>query len=198
MIDIFRIDTGDLVGSFATCGSPGQLDYHPLREEVWVHCSAFSNTTASHMDVFSAVSPAASIPATISLHDNTALRSNGKLTVAAELGDVAYSTVNGQPYLYKIDMAQRSVMEQYDMGGAEPNPSKSLQSHCNLQANLPPFLYANYRLVPQTKKSSLAYMTWPTPPRMVIYLLGRKFAALVAPMKVIPWNVVDTEPQTSP
>jgi len=114
-IDVFRIDTGDLVGSFATCGDPRELDYHPLREEVWVHCSSFNNETESqsHMDVFSAVSPTATIPVTIKMHDNTLLRSDGKLKVAAELGEYAYGTVPGQSYLYKINMAQRSVEEKY-------------------------------------------------------------------------------------
>lgn len=120
MIDVFRIDTGDLVGSFATCGSPGRLDYHPLREEVWVHCNAFSDTSESHMDVFSAVSPSATIPSTIALHDNTSMRSYGRLVVDSELGDTAYSTVYGQPYLYRINMAERRVTEKYDMGGDNP------------------------------------------------------------------------------
>lgn len=120
MVDVFRIDTGDLVGSFATCGSPNRLDYHPLREEVWVHCSGFSDTSESHLDVFSAASPSASIPATIALHDNTAMRSYGRLVVDSELGDYAYSTVYGHPYLYKINMAERKVTEQYDMAGDNP------------------------------------------------------------------------------
>merc|ERR1719410_349513 len=118
MIDVFRIDTGDLVGSFATCGSPNRMDYHPLREEVWVHCSEFSDTTESHLDVFSAVNPAASVPATIALHDNTALRSFGRLVVDSELGDSAFSTVYGHKNLYKINMAERRVTEEYDVAPA--------------------------------------------------------------------------------
>ena len=121
LIDVFRIDTGDLVGSFGTCGSPRDLDFHPLREEVWVHCSEFSNISQSHMDVFSSVSPTASIPASITMHDNTNMRSYGKLEVHASLGDVAYSTVSGQPTLYKIDLAERSVMEEIDVSPDDPS-----------------------------------------------------------------------------
>jgi hypothetical protein len=120
MVDVFRIDTGDLVGSFATCGSPSRLDYHPLREEVWVHCQGFSDTTQSHLDVFSAASPAASIPATIALHDNTAARSYGRLVVDSTLGDNAYSTVYGDPHLYKINMAERRVTQKFLMGTETP------------------------------------------------------------------------------
>lgn len=118
VIDVFRIDTGDLVGSFPTCGSPWKMDYHPLREEVWVHCSKFSENDAvgeSHMGVFSANSPAASVPAKIALHNNTALRSYGRLVVDGELGDSAWSTVYGMPELFKINMAERRVSEQFDI-----------------------------------------------------------------------------------
>jgi hypothetical protein len=121
-IDVFRIDTGDLVGSFDTCGSPRDLDYHPLREEIWVHCADFSDVAESHMDVFSAITPTVPISTTITMHDNTALRSYGKLEVHASLGDVAYSTVTGQPSLFKIDLAERRVLEEFNLKG--DNPSK--------------------------------------------------------------------------
>lgn len=126
-IDVFRIDTGDLVGSFGTCGSPRDLDYHPMREEIWVHCSEYSDIAGSHMDVFSANSPTAPITTTISMHDNTNMRSYGKLEVHSSLGDVAYSTVSGQPTLYKIDLAERSVMETFDVGGGNPSKLQNLQ-----------------------------------------------------------------------
>lgn len=120
-IDIFRIDTGDLVGSFDTCGSPRDLDYHPLREEIWVHCSEYSEMAQSHLDVFSATTPAAPLTTTITMHDNSNLRSWGKLQVHADLGDVAYSTVSGQPTLYKIDVAERRVLEEIDVSGGNPS-----------------------------------------------------------------------------
>jgi len=119
-IDVFRIDTGDLVGSFQTCGSPGELDVHPLREEIWVHCSEYSNFSESHMDVFSTVSPTAPITATVRMHDNTNMRSRGKIAVHSDMGDVAYSTVSGQPFLYKIDLAERMVMDQYSFEEGNP------------------------------------------------------------------------------
>lgn len=120
MLDVFRIDTGDLVGSFQTCGSPRDLDVHPLREEIWVHCSEFSDSSESHIDVFSSVSPTATIPASIKMHDNSNLRSFGKLEVHSDMGDVAYSTVYGQPFLYKIDLAEREVMQKFNF--AQDNP----------------------------------------------------------------------------
>jgi len=72
------------------------------------------------MDVFSTVSPTAPITATVQMHDNTALRSRGKIAVHADMGDVAYSTVSGQPFLYKIDLAERMVMDQFPLEEGNP------------------------------------------------------------------------------
>lgn len=119
-IDVFRIDTGDIVGSFGTCGNPRDLDYHPLREEIWVHCAEYSNISQSHLDVFSATAPAAPIVSSITMHDNTNLRSWGKLKTHAALGDVAYSTVTGYPTLFKIDTAERRVLREVDLRGDNP------------------------------------------------------------------------------
>jgi len=119
-IDVFRIDTGDLIGSFDTCGNPRDLDYHPLREEIWVHCAEYSAVSESHMDVFSVTAPTAPITSTITMHDNTRLRSWGKLEVHASLGDVAYSTVTGYPTLFKIDVAERRVLKEVDLRGDNP------------------------------------------------------------------------------
>ena len=97
-----------------------------MREEIWVHCSEYSNISASHMDVFSSNSPTAPIPTTITMHDNSNLRSYGKLEVHSSLGDVAYSTVSGQPMIYKIDLAERSVMAQVDVSNGSPSKSEIL------------------------------------------------------------------------
>jgi len=114
-IDVFSIDTGDLVGSFETCKDPYNLDYHQLRDEVWVHCGAFSDIENSHMDVFSAISPSLDIKSRVTLHDGTATRSWGKLAVHNSLGDVGYSTVYGSPLLNKIDLNTKELIEQFEM-----------------------------------------------------------------------------------
>lgn len=110
-MEVFSIDTGDLVGSFTTCGNPGDLDYHPLRDEMWIHCSQFSDTEQSHMDVISTLSPSIPLTTSITMHDNTNIRASGRTTVHGSLGDVGYSTVYGEPNLYKIDLSERRVLE---------------------------------------------------------------------------------------
>jgi len=119
-IDVFSIDSGDLVGSFATCESAYDLDYHPLREEVWVHCSKFNEYQNSHMDVFSVNSPSVPITTRVMMHDNTPARSYGKLVLDPALGDVAWSTVYGLNEVFKIDLATRTIIENVTI--VEDNP----------------------------------------------------------------------------
>lgn len=109
-VDIFTIDTGDVVGSFPTSGSPRDLDFHPLRKEVWIHCSEFSEGEESHLDVISALSQSTPIPSRILMHDNTPLRSFVVVAVHPSLGDIGYATVYGQKNLFKIDLP--SVLSQ--------------------------------------------------------------------------------------
>ncbi len=59
IIGVFSIDSGDFMASIDTCGSPCSLDYHPTRDEVWVHCGPLTMTkgvldmsTFSLQDIF--------------------------------------------------------------------------------------------------------------------------------------------------
>jgi len=114
-IEVFNIDSGAFVGSFLTCGSPQDLDFLEGREELWVHCSDYSEMEQSHMDVFSTITPAVPITTRVLLHDNTEARSYGKLEDDDTLGDVGYATVYGQNFIYKIDLAQRVVSDQIEV-----------------------------------------------------------------------------------
>jgi len=123
MIDVFNIYSGSLVGSFGTCGSPRDLDFHPSREEIWVHCSDFSAMEESHMDVFSTVTPSAGVETRILMHNNTEARSYGVVVVDEALGDVGYATVYGQKYIYKVSLAERMVEQQISIDNGEPRLS---------------------------------------------------------------------------
>lgn len=122
-VDVFHMDTGALIGSFGTCGSPRDLDYHPLREEIWVHCSDFSDMESSHMDVFSAGTPSAASQTRVMMHNNTEARSYGKLVIDETLGDMGFSTVYGQNYIYKINLAERVVEDSISIDNGNPKLS---------------------------------------------------------------------------
>lgn len=116
-IDILDIDTGDVVGAFETCMSPRKLEYHPLREEIWVRCSEIeANATApSYLDVFSTASPSVSIQTDILLKEDVTLSSRGYSVIDTTLGDVGYVTDRDQPYLFKIDLSSKSIIDKFEL-----------------------------------------------------------------------------------
>jgi hypothetical protein len=116
-IDILDIDTGDVVGSFPTCASPRSLEYHPLREEMWVRCSQTDrdSTYPSYMDVFSTSSPQIAIDSDIKFKEDTSINSWGYMVIDNTLGDVGYSTDWDQPKLFKLDLSTKSIIESFDV-----------------------------------------------------------------------------------
>lgn len=113
-IDVFSIDTGDMVGAFETCNNVRGLEYHPLRDEIWVRCGNPTDSSETYMDVFSASSPSATIQSRILLHENTTLTGYGGMAIDNSLGDVGYSTLNGHPYVYKIDLSSRTILDKIE------------------------------------------------------------------------------------
>lgn len=116
-IDILDIDTGDVVGAFETCASPRKLEYHPLREEIWVRCSqvAVNATYPSYMDVFSTASPSVAIASDMKFKEDTTINSWGYTVVDNTLGDVGYSTDWDQPKLFKLDLSAKTVIDVFEM-----------------------------------------------------------------------------------
>ena len=75
-IDVFDIDTGATVGSFETCNTPRDIEYHPLRDEIWVRCSGTNSEevhdeTETYIDVFSVTSPGVDTVANVLLTSNS-------------------------------------------------------------------------------------------------------------------------------
>jgi len=114
-IDVFDIDTGDTVGSFETCMTPRDLEYHPLRDEIWVRCMSVSDEFGGYMDVFSAASPGADTFANIDLTGNSTLSAYGYSVIDNSLGDVGYATVWNDNHLFKIDLSERTVLDSFEI-----------------------------------------------------------------------------------
>lgn len=119
-IDLFDINTGAVVGSFDTCLSPSSLEYHPLRDEIWVRCSDAeeNSTNPTHLDVFSASSPSGDIQTDIITTDRAlqeGLSSKGHSVIDNSLGDVGYLTDSNLPYLFKIDLSTKNIVEKIKM-----------------------------------------------------------------------------------
>jgi len=117
-IDVFDIDTGATVGSFETCMTPRDIEYHPLRDEIWVRCQGTTDEFGGYMDVFSAAAPSADTFASIDVTGNHTLSAYGYSVIDNSLGDVGYATVWNQPRLYKIDLSERKVLGNFTIPNA--------------------------------------------------------------------------------
>lgn len=109
-IEVFSVNTGDFVASLPTCGSPVQLDYHPIREELWVHCWSPnpSEGDTGHIDVISA--NALSLDATqVKLSPELAEHGHGQVVVDTTLGNYGYASDLGTPSLFRFDASTKEV-----------------------------------------------------------------------------------------
>jgi len=107
-INVFEIDTGNIVGALPSCESPNDLDYHSLRDEIWIRCYG-PNKEGSYLDVVSASGISHEISTNITFIDDG--YSRGYVVTHPSLGDVGYATDRDSPFLYKIDLSDRSVMD---------------------------------------------------------------------------------------
>lgn len=108
-INVFEIDTGNIVGALPACESPNDLDYHSLRDEVWIRCRD-QNKDGSYLDVVSASGLSSDIATNITFTDDD-VSSRGYVSTDPSLGDVGYATDRDSPFLYKIDLSERKVMD---------------------------------------------------------------------------------------
>ena len=119
-IDLFDINTGSVVGSFDTCMNPRSLEYLPLRDEVWIRCSDIdaNSTEPTSLDVFSASNPSGDIQTNIVMEDRAlkeGLSSTGHSVVDNSRGDVGYLTDHDLPYLFKVDLSTKAIIEKFEM-----------------------------------------------------------------------------------
>lgn len=121
-IDVFDINTGSIAGSFQTCMSPSDLEYHALRDEIWVRCYASDNDSNSDkptkLDVFSASSPNVEIQTNILLDDSISgakVTSDGNSVIHHTLGDYGFVTDATLPNLFKIDLSERKLLSQFNL-----------------------------------------------------------------------------------
>jgi len=111
-VEAFEIDTGDLVAAIPTCSTPLDLDYHPSREEMWLHCAGTTTGQEGHIDVFSTNSLSVNYE---QVHLNLTDRVYGRSVFHSSLGNYGYASVYKVPILYKIDLSTKLVVEMFDI-----------------------------------------------------------------------------------
>lgn len=115
-VDVFDIDTADFVASNPVCSMPWDLDYHPSREEIWLHCWSPKEEEGDtgHIDVIS-VNAISSDAKQVTMGDDINLTGHGTVIVDSTLGPVGYGSVLSSPVLYKIDLDTKTVMHNVTM-----------------------------------------------------------------------------------
>jgi len=108
-INFFKIDTGNIPGAVPTCESPNDLDYYSLRDAVWIRCRD-QNKDGSYLNVVSASRLSSDIATNIIFTDDD-VSSRGYVSTDPSLGDVGYPTDRDSPFLHKIDLSERKVMD---------------------------------------------------------------------------------------
>lgn len=119
-ISVFDINTGSLVGTFEACKGPTDLEYHAVRDEVWVRCSGLdvNATDPTHLDVLTASNPGAQIQTDILLKSRAldeSLTSSGYSVIHHSLGDIGYLTDDSNPSLFKIDLGSKKILSTIDL-----------------------------------------------------------------------------------
>mmetsp|Transcript_10534 Transcript_10534/g.21151 ORF Transcript_10534/g.21151 Transcript_10534/m.21151 type:complete len:243 (+) Transcript_10534:395-1123(+) len=144
-IDLFDINTGAVVGSFDTCMSPSSLEFHPLRDEVWVRCSDVdeNSTAPTQLDVFSASSPSGDIQTDILLSERAlkeGLSSKGYSVIDNSLGDVGFLTDTTLPTLFKVDLSTKAIIDKFEMtppsNGLEKAAFSPINKHIFVRSEL--------------------------------------------------------------
>mmetsp|Transcript_28184 Transcript_28184/g.40831 ORF Transcript_28184/g.40831 Transcript_28184/m.40831 type:complete len:243 (-) Transcript_28184:1195-1923(-) len=115
MIDVFDIDSGAVIGSFNTCNGPENLEYHALRDEVWVRCSEVVEGVGetTNLDVLSASNPSGDIQMDVLLQERAleeGVTSDGYTVIDNSLGDVGYITDSALNHLFKLDLSQKNII----------------------------------------------------------------------------------------
>jgi len=120
VIDVFDINTGDVVASIPTCQTPRDLNFHQGRGEMWVRCMApdpENFTLPGHIQSFS-TNNLASPSRSIKLVDDVDFSAYGYAEFSSDLGDTGYSTVYGKPYLYQIDLNKGLKVAEFEIENA--------------------------------------------------------------------------------
>lgn len=122
-VSVFDIDTGALVGMYQACKSPHDLEFHPLRDEIWIRCTDIDNEgiDPTHLDVISASNPSGEIKTNILAQERAlqeGVKSSGYSVIAPELGDVGYITDDSNSKLFQVDLSNKNVIDAIELSPA--------------------------------------------------------------------------------
>lgn len=112
-VEVFNIDRGMHVATLPTCGFPWNIDFNPLRSEVWVHCWSPKPELGDegHIDVFSTASVSLDM-SQIALGE-LQVHGHGTVVTDSSMPNVVYGNTLDAPILFEIDANTKDVLNEY-------------------------------------------------------------------------------------
>jgi len=112
VVQVFDIDTGDYAGYIDTCSTPLDLEYHPVRKEMYLRCAQEDTAGGNpgEIDVFTSASLSVDLPM---VKFNATTRPYGRLAIHSSMGPIGYSLAYDQNYITEMDLSSKSVAATY-------------------------------------------------------------------------------------
>jgi len=112
-VEVFNMDRGMHVATLPTCGFPWNIDFNPLRSEVWVHCWSPKPELGDegHIDVFSTASVSLDMKQ-IALGE-LAVHGHGTVVTDSSMPNIVFGNTLDAPILFEIDANTKAVSAEY-------------------------------------------------------------------------------------
>lgn len=120
VVDVFDINTGDIVSTMPTCADIYDIDYHAGSQEMWVRClkpDMDQQDFPGHIESFSTASISATKRQAIELDVNTTNNFYGKTVIHYGLGNTGYTTGSSSGSLYQLNLSTREVVAEHVIPG---------------------------------------------------------------------------------
>jgi len=114
VVQAFDIDTGDYAGYVDTCSTPIDMEYHPVRREMYVRCAQEDAEGGSdgEIDVISSSTLSSDLPM---VKFNATARPYGRLAIHSSMGPYGYSLAYDQSYVTELDLSSKEVSATYEI-----------------------------------------------------------------------------------
>jgi len=116
-VEVFNVDKGMHVATLPTCGFPWNIDFNPLRSEVWVQCWSPKpeNGDEGQIDVFSTASVSLDMKqiALGGLEGGELYRGHGTVVTDSSMPNIVYGNTLDAPILFEIDANTKEVLNEY-------------------------------------------------------------------------------------
>eukprot|EP00527_Entomoneis_sp_CCMP2396_P000851 CAMPEP_0198140926 /NCGR_PEP_ID=MMETSP1443-20131203/4010_1 /TAXON_ID=186043 /ORGANISM="Entomoneis sp., Strain CCMP2396" /LENGTH=576 /DNA_ID=CAMNT_0043803503 /DNA_START=78 /DNA_END=1808 /DNA_ORIENTATION=+ len=120
VLDVFSLDTGDLVATTETCNRVFDLDFHAGRDEMFVRCMSPNPDDpeiVGHVESFSTTSFASSRRA-IQLNNRSETETAyGHIVADGTLGDSAYTTITNLGAVIELDLSSNEAVKEWTIPG---------------------------------------------------------------------------------